>query len=144
MSDLSITASQVQPGADGDFYDGTAGEAVTAGQPCYLDTEDNKLYLAAAGAKTTARVKGVALHGAALDQPLRLQTTGTITLGAAAAIAAGTQFWLSETDGGIAPVVDLTAGGMYGTYLGVGNASNGLAMHIHVTDIVLDDFDTSP
>jgi len=144
MADLTITASQVQAGDGADYYDGTAGETTTAGMPCYLAASDNKLYKADADAQSKAKVKGIALHGSSSGQPLRLQTAGTVVIGAGASIAAGTVFWLSQTAGGIAPFVDLNGGGMYGTYLGVGDSSNGIVLSVHATDIALAAFDSSP
>jgi hypothetical protein len=145
MADVSITASQVAAGDDAEYYDGTAGETTTAGMPCYLATSDNTLYKADADTKSKAQVKGLALHGASAGQPLRVQTGGEIILGAAAAPPAGTVYWLSQTAGGIAPFVDLDAGAMYGTYLGIGNSvATGLLLHIHATDQLLAAFDSSP
>ena len=144
MSDLSVTASQVLAGSDAEYYDGIAGETVTAGQTIYLSTSDNLLYKADADSLSKADVKGVALHGASASQPLRVQTKGTVTIGAAASIAVGTVFWLSQAAGGISPFVDLDAGGMYGTYLGVGNSSNGIVLGIHASGLLLAAFDSSP
>jgi hypothetical protein len=144
MADLSVTASQVVAGSDAEYYDGSSGETITAGQVCYISTTDNLIYKADADSQSRADVKGIALHGASASQPLRLQTKGTITIGAAASIAVGTVFWLSQTAGGIAPFVDLDAGAMYGTYLGVGNSSNGIVLGIHASGQVLAAFDSSP
>ena len=134
----------MQPGADGEFYDGTAGETITAGMPCYLSATDNKLYKADANTLSQANVKGLSTHGASASQPLRVQTDGAILLGATANPPVGTVYWLSETAGGIAPFVDLDAGGMYGTYLGVANADDELILNIHATGVLLAAFDSSP
>lgn len=144
MSDLAITASQVLAGADADYYDGVAGETITAGQTIYLSSVDNKLYKADADSLTKADVKGLALHGASASQPLRLQISGTITIGAAASVGTGVAYWLSQTAGGICPYVDLDAGGAYGTYLGEGGALNDIKLQIAVSGVLVAAFDSSP
>ena len=144
MSNVSVTAAEVQPGSDGDFYDGTAGETITAGQTIYLSLVDNRLYKADANSLPGSNVKGISCHGASLSQPLRIQTSGTIVIGATASIGEGIAYWLSETAGGIAPYVDLDAGGMYGTFLGESDGLNGIKLQIAVTGHLITAFDSSP
>lgn len=145
MADLSITAAQVISGADADFYDGTAGATITAGQVIYQDSVDSLLKLADAdGSLAKANAKGIALHGASLNQPLRIQTSGTITLGAAAAPVVGKVYKLSITPGGISPFDDQDAGGQYDTNIGVGAATNTVKLAIYASGQVVPAFDTSP
>src|SRR6185503_18214915 len=104
MTDLAVTASQVLAGTDADFYDGVAGVTVTAGQTIYQDSTDNLLKLADSdGSLAKANTKGLALHGASLNQPLRIQTDGTITLGAGAAPVVGKVYKLGLTAGSWSP-----------------------------------------
>ncbi len=114
MTDLSITASEVQPGTDGAMFDqGTAGATITAGQTLYIDAADsNKLKLADCDSATAAvrTCAGIALHAALSGQPIRYQTGGPITLGASATMVAGTVYLLSDTPGGIMPAADLEIG----------------------------------
>ena len=131
MAALTITASQVIAGADADFYQGLAGETITAGKSCYLDELTNRIRLADAnGSLETAEVKGIALNAASNGQALRLQTGGTITLGAGAAPVLSTIYIVGATAGDIAPAADLGSG-WYTSVLGVGGASNTLKMKIH-------------
>src|SRR5216683_5468325 len=82
MADVSITAANVVAGDDADYFQATAGETITAGMAVYLDTTTNQLLGAdCTDSMDTAEVKGIALHAASLDQPLRCQTAGTITIG---------------------------------------------------------------
>lgn len=144
MSDLSITASQVQAGTNADFFDGTAGATVTAGQPVYLDATDNLLKLADADASLAkANVKGIALHGASLGQPLRTQTDGTLTLGAGAAPVVGKVYKLGLTAGSWSPIEDMDAGGQYDTNLGVGMATNAVKLDIFASGQISPAFVTS-
>lgn len=130
MAELSITALQVLPGADADFFQGIAGQAVTAGQAVYLDVLTNRLRLADAnGSQDSAEVVGLALHEAAAEQPLRIQTAGTLTLGAGAAPVSSTVYILGANPGGIAPVADKLSG-WYTTILGVGAPNNTLKMSV--------------
>ena len=113
MADLSITPASVVAGTDADYYQGVSGGTVTAGMAVYLDALDNKL--------KAADVKGIALHGASDGQPLRVQTAGSLTIGATTTV--GAAYVLSATPGGIAPIADLLSA-MYTTYVGVGGATN--------------------
>lgn len=65
---------------------------------------------------------GIALHGASSGQPLRIQTGGTITIGATT--VKGTTYIVSATAGGIAPYSDL-ANGWYRTIIGVATDTAG-------------------
>lgn len=130
MADLSITASQVvQSSTTSDIEHGTAGEAITVGQSVYKKASDGKIYKADAdNSSATAAAIGIAVSGAdAASQSVSWQKTGTITIGAAAAITAGATYYVSDTAGGIKPEADLTTGD-YVTMLGVGNGSNGIVM----------------
>ncbi len=145
MADLSITAAQVIAGSDADFFDGTAGATITAGQTIYQDSVDNLLKLADSdGSLAKANCKGIALHGASLSQPLRIQTRGTITLGAGAAPVVGKVYKLSITPGGISPIEDMDAGGMYDTNIGVGASTNRLLLDLYASGQIVPAFDTSP
>jgi hypothetical protein len=128
MAELSIGATQVLSGADAEFFQGIAGQAVTAGQVCYLDSLSHRLRLADAnGSQDSAEVVGIALHQADAEQPLRIQTAGTLTLGATAAPAVSTVYIVGGNPGGIAPVADKVIG-WHCSILGVGAANNTLKL----------------
>jgi hypothetical protein len=66
------------------------------------------VYLSDANASaTTKAITGIALNGAAIGQPVSVQTSGTITIGAT--VAVGTIYVVSATAGGIAPSTDLAS-----------------------------------
>jgi hypothetical protein len=143
MADIVITATQVLPGSESatpvgaQFEYGIAGVTVTAGQPVYLDSAagtyklaDNNDTLAA-----VAVVRGIALHGAAAGQPLKIQTRGPVTLGAGSAMTAGLVYVLSATAGGIAPNADIASGNRV-TILGVAESASVLRLTINATGIV--------
>ena len=93
MADLSITAAQVLPDPSGDVYNGIAGATITAGQSVYLDATTTTVKLADADASAAAAAAiGIALHAATSGQPIRVQRSGTPTLGAGAAPAVGTVY----------------------------------------------------
>jgi hypothetical protein len=130
MAELTITPAQVLSGPDADFFQGIAGQAVTAGQAVYLDSLSNRLRLADAnGSQDSAEVVGIALHEAAAEQPLRIQTDGTMTLGAGAAPVVSTVYIVGGNPGGIAPVGDKILG-WYTSILGVGAANNTLRISL--------------
>lgn len=130
MAELAITGTQVLSGADADFFQGIAGESVTGGQMTYLDTLTNRIRLADAnGSQDSAEIIGIALHEAAAEQPLRVQTAGNVLLGVTAAPVNSTVYILGALPGGIAPVADKLAG-WYTSIIGVGAPNNVLKLKI--------------
>ena len=126
MADLAITASQVKAGAGAVEGTGVAGATITAGQSVYEDQADGKIKLADSNLSlAAAKAKGIALHGALANQPVRYQKGGKVIVGAAAAPAKGTVYVVSGTAGGIAPHADLLSG-IYTTILGVGDGVDGI------------------
>ena len=116
MAEIAPTPASVLPGANADYYRGIAGGTIVAGTPVYLDATTNRLMGADAnGSLETAEVKGIALHAASLGQPLRIQTAGDITIGAAVVLAT---IYILGASGQLAPAVDL-ASGWYCSVVGV-------------------------
>lgn len=116
MADLVITAANVVPGATAKTRAGTAGAAVTPGQPLY-EAADGKWYPADCDSATAAARSplGLALNTAAAGQPVDVVRGGPVILGAV--LTAGVGYYLSATAGGICPVADL-ASGDYPVFLG--------------------------
>jgi hypothetical protein len=132
MADLTITASQVQPGTGRDVTtaQGTAGATITAGQAVYMDeTDSNKIKLADADTLAASKVLGIALHAALSGQPVVYQKTGIITLGTGAAPTKGTSYWVSSTAGGVGIFGDLGASA-YRTLLGIADSTSTLKLGI--------------
>ena len=136
MVDLAITAASVLAGPGAKRETGTAGETITAGQPVYLDTSTNRYRLADSNAATeAARIpRGIALNGAATDQPLTIQTTGDIAIGAT--LVEGTAYYLSDTPGGIAPRADIGAG-EYVCLIGLAKSTSVLGVNIQYSGVSL-------
>jgi len=139
MADLTITASQVQPGdINANTKEGTAGASITAGQPLYADASaQGKLKPADADLSSAAATcVGIAVHAAESGQPIRYQRTGDITLGAAAAMTAGTIYVVSDTAGGIMPSADLEAGDRV-SILGVAISASVLRLRLLNSDVAV-------
>ena len=136
MADLSITAANVVAGANSVAKTGTAGEAVTAGQPVYQSSTTKKGMKADSNSGTAEarRAKGIALNGAALNQPLFIHTSGDFTIGAT--LTAGTAYYLSDTPGGICPLADV-GGGEAVCMVGIAKSTSVLAVAIQFPDVVL-------
>ncbi|MFZ5719205.1 MAG: hypothetical protein ACOY5Y_07025 [Pseudomonadota bacterium] len=117
MADLVITATSVAPSATTKQETGVAGEAITAGQVVYRDASTGKYGLADCDSATAGHRSpvGIALHGAAANQPLVIAKSGPMTLGAT--LTAGVAYYLSPTAGGVCPVADLGSGD-YPVFLG--------------------------
>lgn len=118
MADISITAGSVL-WVSGDIETGyKAGATITAGQALYFDSSTNTWKLCD-NDNATAAVRvfaGIALNSASSGQPLHVQVSGVITIGAT--VAVGTVYTTSATAGGIAPSSDLSTG-EYTSIIGV-------------------------
>lgn len=136
MSDLTITAANVVADSDATIEWGTAGEAITAGQVVYRDSTTAK-YMKADNNSATAEAKvprGVALNGAAANQPLAICTRGSVTIGAT--LSGGVAYYLSDTAGGICPVADLGTGET-ATILGISTSTTKLKIDIQPSGVTL-------
>ena len=136
MADLSITATEVLAGAGADTENGIAGEALTAGQVVYKLSTDKKFYKADCDSAGKTSVYGIALNGAAAGQPVSVQKSGSITIGATAAPTVGEIYVLSGTAGGIAPEADLASGDTV-SILGVGESASSIQLRINNTGVVV-------
>lgn len=134
MADLSVTAANVH--SDGANAIGVlvqAGEAITAGQVCYLDTGTSKYNLAdCTTSAATATAAGIALTAAAADEAyFWLQTGGPIDVGAT--LSQGRSYYLS-TAGLIMPHADIAASD-YITFLGIAATASQLNLAIRVSGV---------
>ncbi|MCI0361641.1 MAG: hypothetical protein L0211_24420 [Planctomycetaceae bacterium] len=127
MPDVIVTATNVVPDSGTQTLDAILGAAVTAGQTLYLDAADaGKAKLADANASAaTAAVRGIALNGGAIGQPVKLAIGGTLNPGFA--VGVGSVYVLSATPGGIAPVADLAVG-WFTHVLGIGVTASQLKL----------------
>lgn len=134
MADLVQTAANVQKGAGAKTQTGTAGAAITAGDPLYKDASDaGKLKPAANTSETLAEVVGIALNDAADEQPVTYQYAGGIDVGAA--LTVGTVYVVSEA-GAISPVADALSGDWM-TVLGIATAADNLELGILASGVQL-------
>lgn len=110
MADLVITAANVLAGADAQIVYSRAGEALAQGKQVYFDATVKKWKLADANSATAeARAAtGTVLNAAALDQPVAIAKGGQVTIGAT--LTPGTDYYLSDTPGGICPIADVGTG----------------------------------
>ncbi len=136
MADLTVTANSVVAGADSTTTSGTAGVTITAGQAVYLDTTTGKWALADADSATVAqrRAAGIALNGAALNQPIKVLTSGDVTIGAT--VTAGVAYYLSGTAGGICPVADIGTG-EYVNLIGIATSATVIRVGIQFPNVAL-------
>jgi hypothetical protein len=133
MADLVITAATVVAGsAARRLPPGPAGEAVAAGKAVALHPTTKKWMLADSNSATAAlrTADGIALNGAALDQPLVVAEAGPVTIGAT--LTPGVAYYLSDTPGGICPVGDVGSG-EYVCLLGLATSSSVLDLDIQAS-----------
>lgn len=107
MTDLVVTAANVIAGSDANIENGRAGATITAGQVVYKEASSGKFKQTDTNSGTAeAKVAyGIALNGASDGQPLAVQKSGLITIGAT--LTAGTAYYASETAGGIQSAADV-------------------------------------
>lgn len=139
MADITITAASVAKGTDVTTVSNyPAGETITAGQVVYLKSSDSKWWKAQADGTAEESGSGVqvgiALHGSLANQPLVVQTAGTITIGAT--VVVGTTYVVAATAGGIAPHADLVSTNKY-TRVGYGITTGSLQIDVRATGLAL-------
>ncbi|MBS9476235.1 hypothetical protein [Ancylobacter radicis] len=136
MADLSITAANVVAGSNSVQEHGLAGEAIVAGKAVYKASATKKWMLADSNSATAeAKVtRGIALNGAALNQPVTIHKFGDLTLGSV--LTAGTSYYLSDTPGGICVFADLASGEDV-SFIGVAKSSTVLAVNVNTPGVTL-------
>lgn len=136
MADLTVTAANVVKGAGATVDYGTANAAITAGQAVYKDPATGKYGLADSNnaSATIRNASGIALNGAANNQPLAVLTDGPVTIGAT--LTPGVAYYLSDTPGGICPVADVGSG-EYSVILGIASSASVLDVDIQASGVAL-------
>lgn len=134
MADLVITPASVVAGSNATRDTGTAGETIIAGKAVFLNAATSKWMLSDNNGTGTRQVKGIALNGASLNQPLSVLKDGDVTIGAT--LVPGTAYYLSSTPGGICPVADL-ATGMDSVLIGLAKSASVLAVDIQDSGVTL-------
>lgn len=136
MADLSVTATSVIAGADGVFESGVAGVSITAGQAVYKEPGSHSYLLADCNAPSIAArtALGIALNGGAAGQPIKIQKSGSITIGAT--LTGGVAYYLSGTAGGLRPVADNTTGD-YPCVIGIATSTTVLKLNITPAGVAL-------
>lgn len=137
MADISITAASVKPANENTVIGrGIAGATITAGQPVYADsTASFKIKPAAHTDAATAAVVGIALNGAAADQPVAYAVSGDVTFNAA--LTAATVYVLGSTAGTISASADLDSSSntRFGTVLGIATSTTNLRVGINAAGV---------
>jgi hypothetical protein len=132
MANLTITAANVAPGTGSKTKSGTAGAAITQGQPVYLDATTKTLFPADADVLASAAVVGIALNAASTGQPVTYQTSGQVTIGAT--VVTGTAYYASTTAGGVCLESDL-ASGDFATFLGFATSTTVITVDIKAAGV---------
>lgn len=136
MADITITSANVIAGAGADTENGTLGAAATAGQVLYKAAADGRWFLADNNS-ATAEIRGprgIALNGGGVGQPVRVLLSGPVTIGGT--MTAGTEYWLSDTPGGICPRADL-ASGEYPCLVGIATSTTVINVNFQSAGVAL-------
>lgn len=136
MANLTITAASVIQGEAAVTEQMVAAVAITAGQVVFRDPVTFRAGLADNNSATVAvrRVRGIALNGAAVGQPVLVLRSGLITIGAT--LPRGVAFYLSDTPGGICPVADLLTG-EFPVILGIAISTTVLNINVQASGVAL-------
>ena len=108
MADLAITAANVVAGVSAQRLTKTALEAITAGKAVTFDGDNVRLADSNSPTVALRHASGIALNGAAVNQPVTVQTEGEVSLGAV--LTLGVAYYLSDTPGGLCPQADVGTG----------------------------------
>jgi hypothetical protein len=135
MADLVITGTSVIAASDATTENGTAGATIAGGERVYLDPATGRYELADADAATAPerRSRGIALHGAADGQPLRIIKSGDLTVNAV--LTEGVTYYGSPAPGGICPRADVLTGD-YVEIVGVAKSTTVLAVNFQYPNVV--------
>jgi hypothetical protein len=136
MVDIAITPASVVAGSNSTRESGTAGATIAAGKLVYKDSTSGKFLLADTNSATLeARApRGIALHAAENNQPLTIHKAGDITIGAT--LTAGTDYYASDTPGGICPRADVGSTENV-VLIGLAKSTTVLAVDIQVSGVTL-------
>ena len=104
-ADISITAANVL-GFGTDMETLPAGGTITAGQPVRKNSS-NQVLAASDDSSANAAVYGIALNGGGTGQPIQVQKSGVVNLGATLSVG---KVYVLSTSGGIAPIDDIASG----------------------------------
>ena len=138
MADISVTSTAVVT-VSGNTVEGTAGEAIDAGEFVYKKVSDSKYYLADCDATAVAadaqsdNVVGMALCSSGASQPIKIQTSGSVTINAV--LTAGTVLYLSNTAGKVTATYSDIASTDWLTTLGVPSSATVINLDINRTAI---------
>lgn len=109
MADLTITAASVTTGSRTTRIQVVeSGEAVTQGQPIYLDPATSTYLKADANVDDKIAVEGIVITPGGIGGFPTIATSGLVNLGTT--LVPGTIYVLSDTAGGIMPAADLSVG----------------------------------
>ena len=87
----------------------------------------------AAGAEARQPL-GIALNGGAINQPVAVQKSGDVTIGAT--LTPGLAYYLSDTPGGICPIADVGSG-EYSCIIGIATSTTVLDVLPHYSGVSL-------
>ncbi len=138
MADISITATAVVTVSGGTVV-GTAGEAIDAGEYCYKKVSDGKYYLADCSAAAVAadaqsdNVIGKALCSSGTNQPIKLQTSGSVTINSV--LTVGTVLYLSGTPGKVTALYSDIVSTDWITTLGVPSSATVIDLDFNRTEV---------
>lgn len=132
MADLTQTAANVQAGAGAGTVRRTAGVAITAGDAVFVAADNDVEPAQKDVDAVSAEAIGIALNDAAVGQPVVVQTSGLINVGAT--LVVGETYIVGAAAGAIAPVADAVATN-FSTILGIAVSTSQLKLGINASGV---------
>ena len=125
MASLAL-GTAITAGNDATTADYVAGATIAAGNVVYIDENDSKkIKPATTGSAALAKAVGIALNGAAANQPVKVITKGTLEN--CATMVVGEAYFVSDTAGQVYPSPDYLTGD-FGCFLGFAQTATKLKL----------------
>lgn len=134
MAEVTVTVANVIPQANAVIASGTAGIAITAGQPVYADaTDGNKIKVATTATAAGAAVVGISVNSApGVGQPVDYVVSGDLAFGAGALVSR--TVYVLSSPGKLGTTADQGAS-EYGTVLGISTNTSILKVGITASGV---------
>ncbi len=140
MAVLAITPAEVKlgPGKHTIRKSEKAGESIDAGETPYFDAASKTWKLGDSNTLAAAKIVGMCINTADINQPVDIVTKGKVVVGATAAIHEGGTYIASPTPGKVIEADDaLHVAGKFTTIIGAGLANDIMDINPTISDTAL-------
>lgn len=134
MGATNITLStNIQPGAGCQNNRRTAGETIAAGQACYLNASDGRVYRAQGNSAAAAACQGIAINSANAGQYIELAYDGEVTN--LTGLVVGRLYVVSDDSAGALMQAQDLGTGDFACFVGIPRSSSVLRLRIFNSEL---------